>query len=54
MYWLPKMPKREIPEIPKRHQIGATFIVALTNCSLNPLFDIISKIFEMISNTVES
>ena len=45
MYWLPKMYKTPI---------GARFIVASKNCSTKPLPYIISKVFKMILNHVES
>ena len=45
MYWLPKMHKTPV---------GTRFIVASYYCSTNPLSDIISKIFIMVFNTVES
>ena len=45
MYCLPKMYKTPI---------GPRFIVASKSCSTKPLSSTISKIFEMIFNTVES
>ena len=45
MYWLPKMYKTPI---------GARFIVASKNCSTKPLPYIISKVFKMVFNHVES
>ena len=44
-YWLPKIHKAPI---------GARFIVALKNCSTKPLSDVISKVFKMIFNHIES
>ena len=45
MYWLPKMHKTSI---------GGRFIVALKSCSTKSLSDMISKVFEMIFDHVES
>ena len=45
MYWLPKMHKTPI---------GGRFIVALKDCSTKPLSGVISKVFKMIFNHVES
>ena len=45
MYWLPNMHK--IP-------VGGRFIVGSRNCSTKPLSDMISKVFKMIFNHVES
>ena len=44
-HWLPKM---------HNTPVGATFIVAPYYCSTNPLSDVISKVFIMAFNTVES
>ena len=45
MYWLPKKCKSPT---------GARFIVASKICSANPLSDVISKVFKMVFNHVES
>ena len=43
MYWLPKIHKT---------LVGSRLILASYYCSINPLSDTISKIFQMIFNTV--
>ena len=45
MYWLPKMHKTPI---------GARYIVASKHCSNKPLAKVVSKVFKMIFNHVES
>ena len=45
MYWLPKMHKKSV---------GCRFIVASKDCSTKPLTKVISNVFKMIFDTVES
>lgn len=45
MYWTPKMHKTPI---------GARFIVASKNCSTKPLSKVVSRVFSLIFNTIES